>query len=60
MKGFFEKFKGKIEEEKKHEKIKGKRNKKKYITDKEIKERLDLQFAFDDDKKNEQIYESFF
>ena len=60
LKGFFEKFKGKIEEEKKHEKIKGKRNKKKYFTDKEIKERLDLQFAFDDDKKNEQIYESFF
>ena len=33
---------------------------KKYINDKEIKEQLDLQFDFDEDKKNEQIYNSFF
>ena len=35
-------------------------NGEKLITDKEIKEQLDLQFDFDDDKKTENIYNSFF
>ena len=49
-----------MEEEKTEEKIKNKRKNRQFSTDKEIKERLDLQFDYDEDKKVEEIYDSFF
>ena len=60
LKGFINKYRNK-EEEKNNEKDEEMMKKeKKYITDKDIKEQLDLQFNFDEDKKNEEIYNSFF
>ena len=61
MKEFINKYKNKNkEEEKNEEKIKNKRNNKQFYTDKEIKEQLDLQFDYDEDKKVEEVYDSFF
>ena len=58
LKGFIKTYKN--EEEKNENEDKKIIKEKKYINDKEIKEQLDLQFDFDEDKKNEQIYNSFF
>ena len=58
LKEFIKRYKN--EEEKNDNEEKNVIKDKKYITDKEIKEQLDLQFDFDEDKKNEQIYNSFF
>ena len=58
LKGFIKRYKN--EEEKNENEDKKIIKEKKYINDKEIKEQLDLQFDFDEDKKNEQIYNSFF
>ena len=61
LKEFINKYKNKNkEEEKNEEKIKNKRNNKQFYTDKEIKEQLDLQFDYDEDKKVEEVYDSFF
>ena len=63
LKGFIKRYKNNKEEEKNEEKdeyIMNQMKEKKYLTDKEIKEQLDLQFDFDEDKKKEQIYDSFF
>ena len=58
LKGFIKRYKN--EEEKNENEDKKIIKKKNYNNDKEIKEQLDLQFDFDEDKKNEQIYNSFF
>ena len=58
LKGFIKRYKN--EEEKNESEDKKTIKEKKYINDKEIKEQLDLQVDFDEDKKNEQIYNSFF
>ena len=61
LKRFIKKSKSEnMEEEKTEEKIKNKRKNRQFSTDKEIKERLDLQFDYDEDKKVEEIYDSFF
>ena len=61
LKEFIRKYKSiNMEEEKNEEKIKNKRKNKQFNTDKEIKEQLDLQFDYDEDKKVEEIYDSFF
>ena len=61
LKEFIKKYKSKNkEEEKNDDDNRDIKKRKKYITDKEIKEQLDLQFDFDEDKKTEQIYNSFF
>ena len=61
LKEFIRKSKSEnMEEEKTEEKIKNKRKNMQFNTDKEIKEKLDLQFDYDEDKKVEEIYESFF
>ena len=62
LKEFIKKYKNKEEEKCDNENNETKIYKKddKIISDKEIIEELDLQFDFDDDKKSEQIYNSFF
>ena len=61
LKEFIKKSKSEnMEEEKTEEKIKNKRKNRQFNTDKEIKEQLDLQFDYDEDKKVEEIYDSFF
>ena len=62
LKEFIKTYKNKEEEKCDNENNETKIYKKddKNISDKEIKEELDLQFDFDDDKKSEQIYNSFF
>ena len=61
LKEFIRKYKSiNMEEEKNEEKIKNIRKNKQFNTDKEIKEQLDLQFDYDEDKKVEEIYDSFF
>ena len=59
LKNFIKKYKNKDVEEKNIEKDNKIKNKK-YITDKEIKHQLDLQFDFEENKNMEQIYNSFF
>ena len=64
LKEFIKRYKNKNKEEEKNDDenkgIKVEKKDRKYITDKEIKEQLDLQFDFDEDKNTEQIYNSFF
>ena len=60
LKGFINKYRNKEEEKNNDKDEEMMKKEKKYITDKDIKEQLDLQFNFDEDKKNEEIYNSFF
>ena len=60
FKGFINKYRNKEEEKNNDKDEEMMKKEKKYITDKDIKEQLDLQFNFDEDKKNEEIYNSFF
>ena len=60
LKGFINKYRKKEEEKNNDKDEEMMKKEKKYITDKDIKEQLDLQFNFDEDKKNEEIYNSFF
>ena len=60
LRGFINKYRNKEEEKNNNKDEEMMKKEKKYITDKDIKEQLDLQFNFDEDKKNEEIYNSFF
>ena len=60
LKGFINKYRNKEEEKNNDKDEEMMKKEKKYITDKDIKEQLDLQFNFDEDKKNEEIYNSLF